>query len=43
MKTLATLALVLVLAGCQTFYSGVVTVTQVRDDVMKEFEDRKFA
>ena len=36
MKTLATLALVLVLAGCQTFYSGVVTVTQVRDDVMKE-------
>ena len=37
MKKLLTIVAVIVLTGCQTFYSGIVTVTEVRKSVMNEY------
>lgn len=36
MKTALSLIVLLVVCGCQTFYSNVVTITQVRQDTMVE-------
>lgn len=36
MKTALTLITIIILCGCQTFYSSVVTVTQVRKSVINE-------
>jgi Flp pilus assembly secretin CpaC len=36
MKTALTLITVIILCGCQTFYSSVVTVTEIRKSVLNE-------